>query len=386
MRSTILSAVAMATTVSAHAQVFGVWVNGEDQGDGRNTYIRSPDSNSPVKDLASPDIVCNVNGGKAVSDFVSVAAGDAFTFEWYHDNRNDDIIDGSHQGPIITYIAEYTEGDGTGARWSKIDEAGYDGSEWAVAKLIANGGKHDLTIPESLAAGKYIIRQEIIAHHESDTAFSENAARGAQFYPSCVQVEVTGSGSAVPDQDFDFNKGYTYQDPGIVFNLYSDYTTYDIPGPEVWSASSGGNSPAPSSPAETEAASTDAAAPTASSPAETGSAAPTASAPAESSPAASGTDAADPVATSSAEASSAPAPTASSPATTDAVSAPATTDAAPTTLATATRPASSSADESAAPLPTVDVPVEAPVDEGEVPVVGCKAKRRRSMKKRISAN
>ena len=30
------AALAMATTVSAHAQVYGLWVNGKDQGDGRN--------------------------------------------------------------------------------------------------------------------------------------------------------------------------------------------------------------------------------------------------------------------------------------------------------------------------------------------------------------
>lgn len=361
MRSAILSSLAMAGYASAHAQVYGVWVNGEDQGDGRDVYIRSPANNSPVKDLESPDIVCNVNGGKAVSDFVSVAAGDTFSFEWYHDNRNDDIIDASHQGPIITYIAEYTEDDGTGAIWSKIDEDGFDGSNWAVQKLIDNGGLYDLTIPESLAAGKYIIRQEIIAHHESDTAFSEDEARGAQFYPSCVQVEVSGSGSAVPDQAFDFNTGYTYSDEGIVFNLYDDdASAYVIPGPEVWSASSGGSSPAPdtsspaeeSSPAETEVA--DETSAEASSPAETG-------AP-EETPVASSTDAADPAATSSPSEVEVPGENnQEDPATTDA--------AAPTTIVTSTIPSSTADDEEAAPSPT------------KIP---CTKRRRRSMKKRAA--
>ena len=360
MRSAILSSLAMAGYASAHAQVYGVWVNGEDQGDGRDVYIRSPANNSPVKDLASPDIVCNVNGGKAVSDFVSVAAGDTFSFEWYHDNRDDDIIDASHQGPIITWIAEYTEGDGTGPIWTKIDEDGYDGTSWAVQKLIDNRGLYDLTIPESLAAGKYLIRQEIIAHHESDTAFSENEARGAQFYPSCVQVEVTGSGSAVPDQGFDFNTDYTYEDEGIVFNLYNeDPSGYVIPGPKVWSASSGGSSPKPdtsspaeeSSPAETEASEETSA--EASSPAETG-------AP-EETPAASSTDAADPAATTSPSEVEVPGENAEAPATTDA--------AAPTTIVTSTRPSSTAEEEEVAPTPT------------KVP---CTKRRRRSMKKRAA--
>ncbi|KAK2675916.1 hypothetical protein RAB80_008101 [Fusarium oxysporum f. sp. vasinfectum] len=239
------AALAMATTVSAHAQVYGLWVNGKDQGDGRNVYIRSPASNSPVKDLTSPDLVCNVNGAKAAPKFVKAASGDELTFEWYHDNRGDDIIDGSHKGPIITYIAPYTETDGTGAIWTKIAEDGYDGSEWAVDKLIKAKGKSTFTLPSALKAGKYIVRQEIIAHHESDVAYASNPARGAQFYPSCAQVEVTGSGTAVPDEKFDFNKGYTSTDKGIVFNLYGSYTTYDIPGPAPAGGNAGSETQAP---------------------------------------------------------------------------------------------------------------------------------------------
>ncbi len=233
-------ALAFASGVSAHAHMYGVWVNGVDQGDGRNVYIRSPPNNSPVKDLASPDLVCNVNGGKAVGSFVKAAAGDKLTFEWYHDSRSDDIIAESHHGPIITYIAEYTETNGASSIWTKIAEDGYDAStkKWAVDNLIANKGKQDFVLPSGLAAGKYIIRQEIIAHHESDTAYNANPARGAQFYPSCVQFEVTGAGSAVPDQDFNFNTGYTYADPGIVFNIYTPFTSYPIPGPAVWSGAS----------------------------------------------------------------------------------------------------------------------------------------------------
>jgi cellulase len=240
-------ALAFASGASAHALMYGVWVNGVDQGDGRNVYIRTPPNNSPVKDLSSTDLVCNVNGAKAAPSFVKAAAGDTLTFEWYHNTRTDDIIDGSHKGPIITYIAPYTEGNGAQSIWTKIAEDGYDSarSTWAVTKLISDKGKYDFTLPANLAAGRYIIRQEIIALHESDTAYNVNPARGAQFYPSCVQVEVTGSGSAVPDQNFNFNTGYTYADPGIVFNLYGSFTSYQIPGPEVWTAS-GSGSPAPS--------------------------------------------------------------------------------------------------------------------------------------------
>ena len=256
-------ALAFATGVSAHSHMYSVWVNGVDQGDGRNVYIRSPPNNSPVKDLASAALACNVNGGKTGSSFVQASAGDTLTFEWYHDNRGDDIIAASHKGPVITYIAPYTEGNGAESIWTKVAEDGYDSASklWAVDKLIANKGKQDFVLPANLAAGRYLIRQEIIAHHESDVAYNVNPARGAQFYPSCVQFEVKGSGSAVPDQKFNFNTGYTYSDPGIVFNLYQAFTEYKIPGPAVWTgASSGsgsGSSPSPSpSPSSTAATTT----------------------------------------------------------------------------------------------------------------------------------
>jgi cellulase len=270
----------MASVVSAHTHLWSVWVNGEDQGDGRSKYIRSPPNNDPVKDLTSPNLVCNVNGAKAVTDFVSAAAGDELTFEWYHNTRADDIIDLSHKGPIITYVAEYTDGAGTGGIWTKIAEEGYDGSKWAVEKLVSNGGKKVVTIPSSLKAGKYLFRQEIIAHHESDTAYNVNSARGAQFYPTCVQVEITSGGSSSPSENFDFNTGYTYADPGIVFNLYGSYTSYTIPGPAVWTGGDSGSSPAPSSSAaaaptsSAAAPSTSAAQPITSSPAATQTATP----------------------------------------------------------------------------------------------------------------
>ncbi|KAM0241535.1 hypothetical protein ACHAP5_007491 [Fusarium lateritium] len=256
--SATAAALAMATTVSAHAQVYGLWVNGKDQGDGRSVYIRSPENNNPVKDLSSPNLVCNTNGAKAAPKFAKAAAGDEVTFEWYHDNRGDDIIDGSHKGPIITYVAPYTETAGTGAIWTKIAEDGYDGSEWAVTRLIKAKGKATFTLPSALKAGKYLVRQEIIAHHESNDAYNANPARGAQFYPSCAQIEVTGSGTAVPDEKFDFNKGYTYSDKGIVFDIYSFSGSYSIPGPAVWkgtsTGASSGSETKPEAPAATSAA------------------------------------------------------------------------------------------------------------------------------------
>ncbi|EFQ35556.1 glycosyl hydrolase family 61 [Colletotrichum graminicola] len=249
---------------SAHTMVVDIHVNGKNAGDGRSLngqgskqYIRSPPSNDPVKDLKSASIVCNVNGGKAAKDFAPLAAGDKVAFEWFHNTPGDDILDASHKGPVITYIAPFTEDAGTGPIWTKIGEEGFSSGKWATDKLIANKGvSGDVTVPASLKAGKYLLRQEIIALHEADTTFDVNPARGAQFYPSCVQVEVSGTGSDAPPQKFDFNTGYTYADTGIKFNVYgTDGSTYKIPGPEVWTGGAGSGSdsapapaPAPSDP------------------------------------------------------------------------------------------------------------------------------------------
>lgn len=75
-------AVSLVSLAHAHATVFGVFVNNEFQGDGRNVYIRSPPNNSPVKDVSSPDINCNANN-VAVPQSVSVNAGDTGKFLLY---------------------------------------------------------------------------------------------------------------------------------------------------------------------------------------------------------------------------------------------------------------------------------------------------------------
>lgn len=247
--TTATVAAALVGSVSAHTRIYGAWVNGQFQGDGRSTYVRSPPNNDPVKDVTSTDLVCNVNGGTPGSAFVSAAAGDTITMEWYHDNRADDIIASSHKGPITTYVAEYFEDAGAAGIWTKIDEAGYDSAAgtWAVETLIAAGGKWNFTIPSNIKAGKYMIRQEIIALHESDTCYATAGSRGAQFYPSCVQFDITGSGSATPDEAYDFNAGYSCQDPGIQFNLYGSFTSYPIPGPAVESTLGGSGSSGTSS-------------------------------------------------------------------------------------------------------------------------------------------
>ncbi|ESK85191.1 glycoside hydrolase family 61 protein [Moniliophthora roreri MCA 2997] len=230
-------------TTFAHTTVWGVWVNGAFQGDGRNNYIRSPPNNNPVKDLKSSAMTCNVNN-RVVGNYVSVKAGDELTFEWYHNTRDDDIIAASHKGPILVYIAPASS-NGQGPVWTKIFQDGYNSetSTWAVDRLISSHGQHSVIVP-NLPAGDYLFRAEIIALHEAYDLYSQNNLKGAQFYISCTQIRVTSSGDQTLPEGTSIPGAYTDSTPGIKWNLYEDGddpNTYVVPGLQVWSGAQGGS-------------------------------------------------------------------------------------------------------------------------------------------------
>ncbi|KAJ3571920.1 hypothetical protein NP233_g3444 [Leucocoprinus birnbaumii] len=235
MKLAILTAALWVSSALAHTRVWGVWVNGVDQGDGRSQYIRSPPTNNPVKDLNSSAMTCNVNNSP-VSRRVSVKSGDKLTFEWYHDSRGDDIIAASHHGPVQVWIAP-----ASGDNWTKLFSDGYSNGKWGVDKLIAARGKHSVVIPQ-IPAGDYLLRAEIIALHEADVAYASNPARGAQNYMSCVQITVTSGGSQSLPGGTRWPGAYSPSTQGIVFNIYErDANQYVAPGGSVWSGSAGGS-------------------------------------------------------------------------------------------------------------------------------------------------
>jgi len=85
-----------------------------------------------------------------------------------------------------------------------------------------------VTIPKSLKAGNYVIRNEIIALHQAGTV------GGAQNYPQCANLKVTGSGTAVPTGGIPATAFYKPADNGIVFNIAAAQQSYPVPGPPVW--------------------------------------------------------------------------------------------------------------------------------------------------------
>ncbi|KAK9477861.1 glycoside hydrolase, partial [Lipomyces japonicus] len=189
--------------------------------------------NNPVKDLTSSALACNVDNNP-VPTTINVSPGDEITFIWGHDQIDDDIIASSHKGPVVVYIAS-TSSQGSGNVWLKLAEDGYADGSWAIDKLIANRGRHSVTLP-NLVAGEYLLRPEILALHEADAVYTQNPNRGIQLYMECIQIKIVSTtGTVGLSQGVSFPGTYKYSDPGIHFDIYnSDPNSYIIPGPAVW--------------------------------------------------------------------------------------------------------------------------------------------------------
>ncbi|KAF2272089.1 glycoside hydrolase, partial [Westerdykella ornata] len=174
---------------------------------------------------SSPDIICHKNAKPATAT-AKVAAGGKVDFQWTDWPE-------SHIGPVITYIAkcngDCANVDKTTLKFVKIDEAGYDTTTklWAAVDMIANNNTWTTTVPANIAPGNYVFRHEIIALHG---AGSEN---GAQNYPQCFNIEITGSGTENPEGVLG-TQLYTSKDAGILFNPYTTITEYKIPGPALF--------------------------------------------------------------------------------------------------------------------------------------------------------
>lgn len=261
---------ALAATAAAHGTVSGIVIDGNyTQNYNPSMQYTTP---APVvigwaipEDLdngfvapsayADPNIICH-KGATNAQTSATVAAGQDITIEWTDWPE-------SHKGPVISYLAncggDCTTVDKETLEFVKIDAGGLnvDSQTWAAEDLIANNNSWVTTIPSSIKAGSYVLRHEIIALHGA------GSADGAQNYPQCMNLIVTGSGT--DDLTTGGTKGtalYKEDDPGVLINIYQTLSTYVIPGPTLYSgassgsatAAAGGSSAAASTPAATTAA------------------------------------------------------------------------------------------------------------------------------------
>ncbi|KAK7747867.1 hypothetical protein SLS53_001118 [Cytospora paraplurivora] len=287
-----LALAAGASMVSAHGyvsswEIGGVTYKGFDemwavaQGtDTGNEFIAWSDSASDNGYVApdaytSGDIICHRDATNAKLNNATVAAGDSIKATW-------NTWPTSHHGPIIDYIApadDPTTVDKTTLEFIKIGQSGLiSGSNpgtWATDNLISDDLTWEIKIPAELKPGNYVLRHEIIALHSAEST------DGAQNYPQCVNLQVTGSGTEQPAGTLG-EALYTEDEDGIVFNIYESFSTYPIPGPTLAfsdSSSSGSSAAATSAAATSAAATTSAAAVSSSAAAETTAAAANAAAP-----------------------------------------------------------------------------------------------------------
>jgi len=110
------------------------------------------------------------------------------------------------------------------AKWFAIDKAGMnaDGS-YATDDLIAAGASWTTTIPFNVTPGEYLLRIELLALH---------SIGAPQFYPSCSQIRVIGTGTGAPGDGEavliqDIYKGYSFP------NIWESVSEFEIAGPAV---------------------------------------------------------------------------------------------------------------------------------------------------------
>lgn len=239
----LASALAGAVAVSAHGYAKGLTVNGVYYA-GYDVTSAPYQSNPPTvigwgtsaTDLgfvapdafSSGDIVCHRDGANA-KGHATVAAGDKVFVQW-------NTWPASHKGPVIDYLANCGDSgcetvEKTSLKFFKIAEAGLiDGSStpgvYAADELIDNDLGWMIQIPSDIAPGNYVLRHEIIALH------SGGNANGAQNYPQCFNLKITGSGTSSPE-GVAATSLYTASDSGILFNIYGSVSSYPIPGPAL---------------------------------------------------------------------------------------------------------------------------------------------------------
>jgi cellulase len=99
MKTSAVFALAAAQLVAGHATFQSFVIGGKDQG--QHFAVQTPSNgNNPIKDVTSPSMVCN--GGKATSDFVTVAAGSDITMQWHHNELNGQFPTGDSDEPIAS--------------------------------------------------------------------------------------------------------------------------------------------------------------------------------------------------------------------------------------------------------------------------------------------
>ncbi|KAJ2454082.1 hypothetical protein EV183_001805 [Coemansia sp. RSA 2336] len=226
----------LAFAAHAHTHIRNIIIDGKalDRGECIRPY--ESNFNFPVKGVDNEQLVCRTTSMSASkTDTCDVKAGSTMVIEFHEEmERSSRAIEGKHYGPCLAYLSKMNS-DGSPEGWFKIFEQGYESKKWCIDHLNANDGQLEVTIPGDLQDGNYLLRGEIIALHLAEKK------GGAEFYNNCVQLRITGGTGTASPKLSQIPGIYKEDDPGIYFNLYDGYSSYDIPGPKLYVS---GSSPA----------------------------------------------------------------------------------------------------------------------------------------------
>jgi len=192
----------------------------------------NPNDGAPIFDPTSSDMACGIKSASVKTTApakpgsnVAVTWQGPTGINWFHDT-----------GPILWYMAQ-CEGDcasftpSASTKWFKI---GQDGEKtpgtpgtWAQ-KDLNTGAAATISLPNGLANGGYLLRNEIIALQNGQTK------GGAEYYPACIQLEISGGASSMsPSPTTTFPGAYSETDAGVFGNFYNPGVVYQFPGPAI---------------------------------------------------------------------------------------------------------------------------------------------------------
>ncbi|KAG8904198.1 hypothetical protein FRB99_002101 [Tulasnella sp. 403] len=246
--ATILAvfSLSFAPAVLAHGHLKKITIDGTDfpgpePQQQLDSAIRMVDTSDPVKDVNGPDMSCGAGAANRTATLSADAKpGSSVSFTWV--SGAPPGINWIHNvGPMLTYLAscngDCSKFQSLGAEWVKIDETGRTNEEWTQGTTLNKGLPYTMTLPADLPAGNYLLRHEIISLQGAQ------AVGGAEFYPACSQITVSGGAKgSLPGPTASFPGAYSATDPGIKFDAFDNKDApYPFPGPDLAGFAKGAN-------------------------------------------------------------------------------------------------------------------------------------------------
>ncbi|QRV73302.1 glycoside hydrolase family 61 protein [Ceratobasidium sp. AG-Ba] len=187
--------------------------------------IRSIFTIDPYKDPKGLGITCGP-GAAAAKLIAPLTAGSALNVSWTGDDQQ-------AVGPLITYMAKVPEGK-TAASVDPVTLDFFKIQQTGQKTEVKSNTNYTVKVPKNITDGEYIIRHEIIALQSAESL------GGAEFYPSCFQVNISGgTGTGSPGPTARFPGAYSATDPGILTpGILEEGFKYQFPGPALFSDAS----------------------------------------------------------------------------------------------------------------------------------------------------